>query len=225
MSTLRPLEGTPPAAHGLATLGSTADATTPVRTSWSASDRCGISHYTLERRVSGGSWTVQSTSGLAMSLTQSLSFGSTYRYAARATDGAGNTSSLVEGAAFEPALAQQTSSAIAYHGTWTSVANTYASGGSLRYSTASGASATYSFTGTSVSWVAYRGANRGKAAVYVDGVYETTVDLYASVYWARQIVYAASWPTSGTHTLRIVNLGTSGHSRVDVDAFVRLIAR
>jgi beta-N-acetylhexosaminidase len=211
--------------YGLATLGTTTEATTPVRTSWSASDGCGISHYTLERRVSGGAWTVQSTPGLATSLTQSLSFGSTYRYAAKATDGAGNTSSLIEGAAFEPALAQQTSTAITYHGTWTPVANAYASGGSLRYSTAAGASATYTFTGTSVSWVAYRGANRGKAAVYVDGAYEATIDLYSSVYWARQIVYAASWPTSGTHTLKIVNLGTAGHSRVDVDAFVRLIAR
>ena len=211
--------------YGLATLGTTADGTTPVRTSWSASDGCGISHYTLERRVSGGAWTVQSTSGLATSLTQSLSFGSTYRYGAKATDGAGNTSNLVDGAAFEPVLSQQTSTAISYHGTWTPVANTYASGGSLRYSTASGASATYTFTWTSVSWVSYRGANRGRAAVYVDGVYEATIDLYSSVYWARQIVYAASWPTSGTHSLKIVNLGTAGHPRVDVDAFVRLIAR
>jgi hypothetical protein len=95
----------------------------------------------------------------------------------------------------------------------------------LRYSTAAGASASYTFTGTSVSWVAYRGANRGEAAVYVDGLYRATVNLHSTTYWARQIVYAVSWPTSGTHTLKIVNLGTSGHSRIDVDAFVRLIAR
>ena len=30
---------------------------------------------------------------------------------------------------------------------------------------------------------------------------------------------AASWPADGHHTLRIVNAGTAGHSRVDVDAF------
>jgi beta-N-acetylhexosaminidase len=207
--------------YSVTTLGTT---TTPVRTSWSASDGCGISTYTLERRVSGGSWAVQ-TSGLVTSLTQSLTFGATYRYAARATDGAGNTSGLIEGPAFEPVLSQQTSIAITYHGTWTPVSNSYASGGTLRYSTAAGASATYTFTGVGVSWVAYRGANRGQAAIYLDGVYAGTVNMYSSVYYARQVVYAASWATSGTHTLRVVNLGTSGHSRVDVDAFVRLIAR
>jgi beta-N-acetylhexosaminidase len=207
--------------YGVATLGTS---TTPVRTSWSASDGCGVSTSTLERRVSGGAWSVQA-SGLTTSITQSLSFGATYRYAAKATDGAGNTSSLIEGAAFEPVLSQQTSSAISYHGTWHSVSNAYASGGTLAYSTAAGASATYTFTGTSVSWVAYRGANRGEASVYLDGVYKGRVNLYSSIYSAREIVYAASWTSSGTHTLKIVNLGTTGHSRVDVDGFVRLIAR
>jgi beta-N-acetylhexosaminidase len=221
----------PPTVHapvsklfGLATLGTTADSTTPVRTTWSASDGCGISRQTLERRVGSGAWTVQS-SGLVTSVSQSLKLGSTYRYTAKATDGAGNTSSFVYGAPFEPLLSEQTSRAITYHGTWTPVANSYASGGTLRYSTAAGASASYTFTGTSVSWVAYRGANRGEAAVYVDGLYRATVNLHSTTYWARQIVYAVSWPTSGTHTLKIVNLGTSGHSRIDVDAFVRLIAR
>jgi beta-N-acetylhexosaminidase len=207
--------------YSITTLGTS---TTPVRTSWSASDGCGISSYTLERRVGSGAWATQ-TSGLVTSLTQSLSFGSTYRYAAKATDGAGNTSSWIVGAAFEPVLSQQTSSAIAYHGTWTPVSNSYASGGTLRYSTGAGASATYTFTGMGVSWVAYRGANRGQASIYLDGVYEGTVNMYSSIYSARQVMYAASWATSGTHTLKIVNLGTAGHSRVDVDAFVRLIAR
>ncbi len=39
-----------------ATLGST---TTPVRTSWSATDACGISGYTLERMVKGDPWSVK----------------------------------------------------------------------------------------------------------------------------------------------------------------------
>jgi beta-N-acetylhexosaminidase len=211
--------------YSLSTLGTTTAGTTPVRTSWSVSDGCGISSVTLERRVGSSAWSVQSSGAPATSVNQSLRLGSTYRYTVKATDGAGNTSGFVAGAAFEPLLSEQTSGAITYHGTWTPVANSYASGGTLRYSTASGASASYTFTGTSVSWVAYRGANRGQAAVYLDGVYQQTVNLYSTSYWARQIVYAATWSTSGTHTLRIVNLGTSGHSRVDVDAFVRLIAR
>jgi hypothetical protein len=158
----------------------------------------------------------------ATSITQALTVGTAYRYAARATDGAGNVSGWTDGAAFRVLRAQQSSRAITYRGTWHTVSNRYASGGSLAYSTASGASASFRFAGSSVSWVAYRGPNRGAAAVYVDGVYRAKVNLYAATYRSKQIVYAASWAGIGTHTIRIVNLGTRGHPRVDVDAFVRL---
>ena len=102
--------------------------------------------------------------------------------------------------------------------------SSFVSGGSLAYSTAAGASATFRFTGYSIGLVAYRGPNRGSAAIYVDGVRTATISLHATTYASRQIVYATHWATNGTHTIRIVNLGTAGHSRVDVDAFVRLYA-
>jgi hypothetical protein len=206
--------------YALATLGSS---TSPVRTYWSATDPCGVSAYTLERKVNGGSWYVQSLPTTTTTrVYRSLSFGATYRYVTKATDGAGNTSGWVYGASFEPLLSQQTSGAVTYGGTWHAASNTYASGGSLEYTTASGASATFTFTGYGVSWVAYRGPNRGSAAIYLDGIYRATVKLYSASYHARQIVYAANWGANGTHTLKIVNLATSGHPRIDVDAFVRL---
>jgi len=207
--------------YAVTRLGTT---TTPVRTSWSATDGCGISGYTLERRIDGGAWAVQGlASRTSTSLTQSLSFGTAYRYVVKATDGAGNTGGWHYGPTFTPYLTQQ-SSGISYAGTWHTASNSYASGGSLAYSTASGAKASFRFTGSAVSWVAYRGPNRGSAAVYVDGVRKLTVNLYSSVYYAKQIVFATNWTTNGTHTITIVNLGTAGHSRVDVDAFVRFVA-
>ncbi|HYK96046.1 MAG TPA: hypothetical protein VE011_09310 [Candidatus Dormibacteraeota bacterium] len=201
------------------TLGSTS---VPVRTSWSASDVSGVAGYGLRRLVSG-SWLIQplrtpSTTAIG----QSLAFGSAARYAVRATDKVGNVSGWVAGASVVPLLTQESSSAVAYAGAWTAVANGYASGGHLRYTTARGGSATYTFTGASIGWVAYRGPNRGTAAVYVDGIYRGSVNLYSAYYYARQIVYAFNWGTNGTHTIRIVGLGTSGHPRVDIDAFVRL---
>lgn len=208
--------------YAVSTLGST---TSPVRTDWSATDACGISRYTLERRVNGGSWAAQTlATGTSTSVGQSISFGATYRYVVKATDGAGNTSGWAYGPSFKALLTQQSGSGVTYHGTWHTVSNAYASGGSLAYSTASGASATFRFAGYSVSWAAYRGPNRGSAAIYVDGAYKKTVNLYSATYHARQIVYATHWAGNGTHTMTIVNLGTSGHSRVDVDAFVRLYA-
>ena len=86
----------------------------------------------------------------------------------------------------------------------------------------SGAWAKFSFTGSSVAWVTTRGTTRGKAKVYVDGVYAATVNLWASSGHSRSIVFARNWSTSGAHTIRIVVVGTAGHPRVDIDAFVRL---
>jgi hypothetical protein len=111
---------------------------------------------------------------------------------------------------------------VTYRGAWYATGNTYASGGSLRYSTAAGASATFRFTGSSVAWVAMRSPVRGAAKVYVDGVYSATVNLYGTEFSPLRVVYARSWALEGAHTLKIVNQGTAGHSRVDIDAFVRL---
>jgi beta-N-acetylhexosaminidase len=195
----------------------------PVRTTWFASDPSGIAQTSLEGQTSGGGWAIKTAPGsTATALVQSLAFGSTYRYAANATDRAGNTSGWAFGPTFEPLLSQQSSSSVTRLGAWTSAANSLASGGSLAYSTAAGASATFTFFGSSVAWVAYRGPNRGSAGVYIDGVLVRTVSLYSSVYAARQIAYATGWSANGAHTIRIVNLGTAGHPRVDVDAFVRL---
>jgi beta-N-acetylhexosaminidase len=203
------------------TLGTT---TTPVRTSWSATDPCGISGSTLERRVNGGAWVVQPLAAPStMSVTQSLVTGSVDRYVVKATDGAGNISGWRYGSFFEPLVTQQTSSAVAWRRTWTTVTSSRYSGGSTRYATAAGASASFTFAGSSVAWVSAIGPSRGSAEVYLDGVYRATVSLHAATAASRRIVYAASWASQGTHTIRIVVVGTAGHSRVDVDAFVRLV--
>jgi GH25 family lysozyme M1 (1,4-beta-N-acetylmuramidase) len=202
-----------------ATLGST---TTPVRTSWSGADPSGLASYTLEQSLNGGAWSVRSLPTLtSTSLIQSLTFGSSYRFVVKATDRAANVSGWVYGPTFKPWIAQQTSAT--YAGTWGSTVTTAASGGSLKYATAKGASAQYTFTGRSISWVAYRGPGRGSAAIYIDGAYRTTVNLYASTNVARQIVYALNWSANGVHTIKIVCLGTAGHPRIDIDAFVRIV--
>ncbi len=76
-------------------------------------------------------------------------------------------------------------------------------------------------------WVAPKGANRGYAYVYLDGVKVATVNLYASSAQYRKVVFVRGGlnPTV-SHTLRVYVPGTkptaSGGTRVDVDAFVVL---
>jgi hypothetical protein len=115
---------------------------------------------------------------------------------------------------------QENDGRIHHTGTWTRAASSTASGGHVGYATRAGASATLSFMGLGFAWVAPVGPTRGSARVYVDDVYRKTVSLYRSAVHTRVTVFSATWTTPGTHSIRIVVLGTAGHPRVDVDALI-----
>jgi GH25 family lysozyme M1 (1,4-beta-N-acetylmuramidase) len=205
------------------TLGSTS---VPVRVWWTPTDPSGIASAALQRSVSWGAWTgVALKSGVLTYADESLPSGATMRQRARATDRLANTSAWVQGPALKAAITQQTSTSVTWSGSWRTVSTSGASGGSLRYATRAGASATFRFTGSSVEWVAAKGTSRGSARILVDGKYAATVSLHATSTHYRAIVFACNWKVNGTHTIKIVVLGTAGHPRVDVDAFARLILR
>ena len=109
-----------------------------------------------------------------------------------------------------------------YHGKWTVVLGSTSAGTGFRYSTTKGATASITVTARNVAWVAPMNSRSGKAAVYVDGVYVQTVNLYSATSKTRQVVFAAAFETRGTHTITMRNLGTAGHSRVSLDALVVL---
>ena len=92
-------------------------------------------------------------------------------------------------------------------------------GGTARYSSSKVKSATFTFTGYDVGWVATRYTSSGKARVFIDGVLVATVDLDVSSTHYRQLVFARHFAVSGTHTLKIEPVGDG---RVDIDAFVVL---
>lgn len=192
------------------------------RVSWSVTDgtpASGIKRFVIEQSVNGGAYTMLADTITTRYYDVSLSSGKTYRFRVRATDNDNNTSATVAGPTVSTTLKQQTSSSVAYRGTWGSSSSTAFSGGSVKRSSTKGASATFTFTGRSVAWVTTTAKNRGKAKLYLDGTYIKTVDLYALTTAYRVQVYAKTFSKSGTHTLRIVVLGTSGRPRVDVDAF------
>ena len=85
-----------------------------------------------------------------------------------------------------------------------------------------GASVSFRFTGRAVAVVAPRSRTRGSAKVYVDGAYAGTVSLYRSTTTARSVVFGSSWMANGTHTIKLVLVGTRGHPRFDIDAFAIL---
>jgi hypothetical protein len=216
-----PREGAPAQSlYGNTTLGTS---TVRVKIAWSACDADGIKLYRLQRQTNGGSWSnITLASATSTSIGLSLTKSSTYRFRVQATDKAGLVSPWVYGSIFKPIVSDSTSTAITYTGIWSTASSSSLYGGSDRYTSTIGRSATFSFTGSSVAWVAYKSTSRGSAQVWVDGVLKATVSLYSTTTTSKAQVYAFNWATSGAHTIRIVVVGTAGHPRVDIDAFVRI---
>ena len=111
------------------------------------------------------------------------------------------------------------SAAIEYDGGWRTARHGGYHGGTVRYATGRGASATMTFTGRGVTWYGPTGPTRGKAKVYVDGRLVKTVDLRSSGFHPRSAVFSKRWSTARRHTIRIVVLGTSGRAMVAIDDF------
>ena len=203
--------------------GYSVSSTVPVSTTWSASDPSGIAAYAVYLQINGGSWVQQTTATpTTAGMTLSMTPGSTYAFAVAAKDGAGNWSQYSYGPTFGVGMWQENSGYVSYSTGWTATPWTSASGGYLDVSSTAGASASFTFTGRNVAWIGTKSTNRGQAYVYLDGTYVKTVDLYAATTQARAVLASYVWPTSGTHTMKVVVVGTSGRPSVDVDAFVRL---
>jgi len=201
--------------------------TVPVKLTWSATDNTdgsGIASYQLQGSVNGGTYSnITLPSATATTSTRSLQPNNTYRYRVAAKDKAGNVSAWAYGPSFKVSAYQENATAVTHpSGTWWRASLSGAYGSYVKYATTAGATTKLTFTGRNVAWVAPKSSTRGKAEVYVDGTYVQTLDLYSASTLARQVVFSQSWATSGSHTLEVKVLGTSGRPRVDVDAFVVL---
>jgi hypothetical protein len=219
-------DATPPTAPGAvsqvpvtpATLGDTV----PVKVSWGAASDpgSGVASYVVQRSDDGGGYAGVGTTGTT--LTQPLLVNHTARYRITAVDDAGNVGPTTYGPTFKPTLYQQTSSTV-YTGTWSTATSTSYSGGSVKWASTAGRYATFTATlARSIAFVTTKASSRGSFRVYVDDVYKGTLSAYSSTTKFRQIVYQYSWSAPGTHKIKIYVVGTAGHPRVDIDAFVVL---
>ena len=192
----------------------------PVRITVGATDLgSGVVSYDVARSVDAGTYATVSSATTSTSFDAMLAPGHSYRYRVRSRDAVGNVSAWVEGVLLKPGLTQQTSSSVTYRGTWYTGSLSSYSGGSARYTKSSTASASYTFTGRGIALVTTQGSGRGKVKVYIDGVYVRTVDLYRSSASYRVLAFTQTFASSGTHTIKLVGMGTAGRPRVDLDAF------
>src|SRR6185369_13425661 len=204
-----------------ATLGTSS---IPIHLAWSGSDGAGsgVATYTLERSTNGGPWTSVASTLVTRSADVTLAASGTVRHRVRAVDKAGNVGPWATGPTLTPRTIQQTSTTIRYRGTWTTRLSSAYSGGSVRSGSAAGASATSVWTGRSIALVSTMAPARGKVRIYVNGSLVATVDLRATSWRNRVIVWQKTWSTSAPRTITIVVAGTSGRPRVDLDAIASL---
>jgi pro-kumamolisin-like protein len=193
----------------------------PVTVSWSGTDATsGVNHYTLYQSKDGGAYTQVATTTTG-SDALNVAPGHSYQYEVTGTDNAGNTSSAKAGSVYKLSLVQENASSVKYSTGWKRQSLSGASGGHVDYATAAGKTATLSFSGIQAAWVSTLGPTRGSASVKLDSGAATTISTHASSPKTAQIVDVVSG-SSGSHKLVVKVLGTSGHPRVDVDAFIVL---
>ena len=188
----------------------------PITVSWNATDALsGINHYGVWQKTDTGLF-VQIGTPTTKRMKVNLAPGHSYQFAVDAFDNAGNFSPFLFSTTSTVRVFQQNSSFITYSNGWR--IGTVGSG-SVKFATAAGKTARLTVNGSQFAWVSTKANNRGSAHVSLDGGAATTVNTHAASLKAAVIVYTKV-SSSGSHSLKITVLGTAGHPRIDVDAFL-----
>lgn len=218
-------------------VGDCAQSWLPVTISWKASDpQSGIDHYGIGNQDEPVDVGLQTKTASAVFTDSAPCGGGRQSSQFYAYNGAGLAAPMVDWSAERLLVVQDDGSqdgpgtrpsvvGPTYAGAWSPSAFTGWSGGTTRKTTAPGAAATLTVGKDgyddlyTVAVVMPKGPDRGQAAVYVDGVRKATVNTYSATRIHRKVVWRLAL-TLGTHQVRVVNLATAGHPRIDVDAFL-----
>jgi hypothetical protein len=187
---------------------------------WTGTDSgAGIASYDVQRSYDGGTYLTIASATTATTMNWTMTPGHTYRFRVRARDKAGNVGAWTTAYSWSAALTQSSSSSVAYAGSWATASNASASGGSVRASTAAGATATLAFSGRAVGLVGTLCATCGSVQVWVDGTLAATINTNAASTTYRRVVFGKGWSSYASHTIKLVVVGTAGTPRVELDAF------
>lgn len=224
---LRPPDTTPPSAAvsgiGFATGRRSPAAKAPLALSLvGADDRSTALTFQLQSQLEGGAW-VSLASGPGASVVHKVPLGAPVRFRVRATDAAGNTGPWTETPALVARLIDSRSSAVLYSGTWRTVSQSSAFGGSVRGSTTAGSQARLTVDARAVALAVTAGPSRGKGRLTVDGE-AATFETLRSVVTTRWLVAGRRWTTDEARAVSVSVLGTTGRPRVEMDGLLVLVA-
>ena len=196
---------------------------------WTASDPSDICRYSVDESFGVQGWTdgvlddrTNATSGhIGFTGDGYLNSDDLDEIRINAYDCAGNVTSVVRPGSWPSVLADYGN--VVPSG-WARTSCTCAIGDSMLHTSTKNASHSTAVNarGTTrrVALIMAKGPARGQAAVYWDGRLVKTVDTYAKANSNRVVMWDVEVGGSARHTIRVVNLATSGRPRIDIDAYV-----
>ena len=200
------------AAPQVSLLAGTVGAAVPVRVGWAVSDTSGVSAVRITGADTAG------LSGASRALDAAARIGGAATWTVSATDRVGNVGyGSVTRTPVSLTEAQATRA-----GSWRNLPDQGHLGGAAVAGSAAASSLSWTFTGSSAALVAGRTMTSGRVRVYVDGVFQGVVDLKSTAAKYRQAVWTRTWPSTGTHTVRVQPEGTAGRPSVVLDGLVYL---
>lgn len=72
----------------------------------------------------------------------------------------------------------------------------------VAYTTGNNGSFEYTFTGTGVEYITESNSDQGEVDIYIDGVFEETVNCYSATRLTQQTMFSTTGLTSGSHTIK-----------------------
>ena len=211
-----------PSVH-LAPLGTLGTANVPLLVSWASAtpDGSPIGHYELQVSRDAGTWTnIALSRPLARRVTTKQPAWAVLIFRVRAVDQAAIASDWSESAPVWLEIAQENDPALSLSAGWQMVTKSAAYGGKRADTTLSGDSATFTYTGRELGWVARLGPNEGNVQVEPDGQDPALISLHRKSATNRRIAFTVTYPSSDAHSLTLVTQTAGALS--DIDAFVVL---
>ncbi|MDP6957617.1 MAG: hypothetical protein QF645_02270 [Planctomycetota bacterium] len=192
--------------------------------SWNRPEGGRVKTYEIYRGLeSGGPYDLMG-SVRAPKFIDKVAGGIRYYYVVKAIDALGNESKasneVLRGALHTVRYQEE---ACTFKGSWKIQRTWRGTSENFRDSTEPEATASFSFTGSKVTWIAHRDKNLGIGQVYLDNMYIRSVDLFSVGALYQYPVFESVPLKYGSHTIRIVVTGKRNPSStgvaVPVDAF------
>lgn len=174
--------------------------------------------YRLSRSVNGGAYTTLATTS-ATAYTVTGTAGATYRFRVQAIDPSGRAGAT---SATRTTLVPYDAGGTVT-GAWTAAPGTSYYRGSQRRASAAGATWSFTSAGTQIHLIGTKAASYGRLQVSIDGgAYSAAIDTYSASPRYRQVLFARTGLSAGTHTIRVRVVGTSGRPYVGIDGVAYL---